>query len=280
MTHSEQRLASIGRILLEARKLTAEQVDSIMRYQSEHGGKFGEVALKLRLLSEADLHAALARQFSFPVSEAGAGLSPLLVAGTDPYDPHLESLRNLRTHLLLNWLDSANRCLLVVEPEAAQGADFVLGNLAILFSQMGLRTLVVDANLREGGLEQHFTQCAGSSGLADVLAGRAGAEVVKAVTGLSDLFVMPAGTLAPNPQELLASPRLVELFAQLCDKFELVLVRTADAAGSADAQLLASRADGAVVSVRRNVSKMRTLTALKSMLTAVACPVQGVVLND
>lgn len=280
MTHSEQRLATIGRILLEARKLTPEQVDTISRYQSEHGGKFGEVAVKLRLLSEADLHAALARQFSFPLTDGSAGLSALLVAGTDPYNPDLESLRNLRTHLLLNWLDASNRCLLVVETQRGDGASFVLGNLAILFSQMGLRTLLIDADLREPALQQHFSQCVGRPGLADVLAGRAGSETVCAIDGLPDLFVMPAGTQAPNPQELLGGARLMELLAQVRERFELVLINAAPSADNADAQLLASRCDGAVVSVRRNRSRMREVAAVQAMLATVACPVQGVVLND
>lgn len=281
MTNSEKRLTSIGRILLEAKKLTPEQVDSITAYQNEHGGKFGEVAVKLRLLSLDDLHAALARQFSFPLaSPAESGLSPLVVAAFDPYDPVLESLRDMRTHLLLNWLDAGNRTLLVVEAEDDNGAEFVLSNLSVLFSQMGLRTLLIDANLRSPGIHRLFGFEPNVAGLADVLASRSGPEVVKAVNGLPDLFVLPAGTLAPNPQELLGNPRFVELLAQVREKFEVILVRTPAASNNADAQLIASRCEGALVSVKRNASRLRNVSALKSMLTTVACPVYGVVLND
>lgn len=278
MTTNEKRLTSIGRLLLEARKLTLEQVDTITRYQGEHGGKFGEVAVRLGLISNEDLHAALARQFSFPL--ASAGLSSLVVAGTDPYNPALESLRDMRTHLLLNWLDASKRTLMVVEPQDNSGGDFVLCNLAVLFSQMGLRTLVVDANLRAPGVHLHFGLEGQTLGLADVLAGRAGAEVLKGVPGLPELYVLPAGTLAPNPQELLSNARFVDLLGQVRDKFEVVLLRTPSTAGNADAQLIASRCDGALVCVRRNVTNLREVSALKTMLAAVACPVYGVVLND
>lgn len=281
MTNNEKRITSIGRILLEAKKLTSEQVDSITSYQKEHGGKFGEVAVKLRLLSDDDLHLALARQFSFPLAvQSKGGLSKLVIAGFDPYDPALESLRDIRTQLLLNWLDAGNRTLLVLEPEEKNGADFVLVNLSVLFSQMGLRTLLIDANLRTPGIHLHFGFDGNSPGLADVLAARSGSEVFKSVNGLPDLFILPAGTLVPNPQELLANPRFVELLAQVKERFEVILIRTPPATGNADAQLIASRCEGAVVSVKRNQSRLRNLSALKAMLAAVACPVYGVVLND
>lgn len=278
MSTNEKRLTSIGRILLEARKLTLEQVDTVTRYQTEHGGKFGEVAVRLGLISHDDLHAALARQFSFPL--ASAGLSGLVVAGSDPYNPALESLRDMRTHLLLNGVDGSKRTLMVVEPQDNSGGDFVLCNLAVLFSQMGLRTLVIDANLRAPGVHAHFGVEGQSLGLADVLAGRAGAEVLKVVNGLPDLYVLPAGTLAPNPQELLSNQRFADLLNQVREKFEVVLLRTPSTAANADAQLIASRCDGALVCVRRNVTQMRDVTGLQAMLAAVACPVNGVVLND
>ena len=94
-----------------------------------------------------------------------------------------------------------------MSPGSGEGRSYITANLAVLFSQMGKRTLVIDADLRKPRQHRIFG-LPGKIGLSALLAGRAGAEVMCDIPQLPGLTVLPAGVLPPNPQELLSRPRL------------------------------------------------------------------------
>src|SRR3712207_4681642 len=98
-------------------------------------------------------------------------------------------------------------------------------SLAVLFSQMGKRTLVIDADLRKPRQHRIFG-LPGKIGLSALLAGRAGAEVMCEIKQLPGLTVLPAGVLPPNPQELLSRPQFQRLIQSLRGMYEVILVDT------------------------------------------------------
>ncbi len=281
MTQSTPRAElTMGRILLDQGKITAQDAERILRLQKEQSLRFGEAAIQLGLISQADMQQALARQFDYPYLAAGeGGYSQALVAAYAPFSPQVESLRALRSQLMLRWFTAGNKALAMVGTNAGDGASYLAANLAVVFSQLGERTLLIDANLRSPGVSTLFNLC-GRMGLSDVLADRADLSSVVRIPAFVDLSVLPAGTTPPNPAELLSRNSLVDMLANLGESYDVILLDTPPASDSADFQTVAARAKGAVVTVRKNHTRLNDVAGVKAMLGAAGAEVVGAVVND
>ena len=271
---------TMGRILLDQGKLSAQDAERVLRLQKEQNLRFGEAAIQLGLITQADMQQALARQFDYPYLASGeGGYSASLVAAYSPFGPEVESLRALRSQLMLRWFTLGNKALAVTGTEPGDGASYLAANLAVVFSQLGERTLLVDANLRTTGVSQLFN-LSGRMGLSDVLAGRADLECVARIPAFVDLSVLPAGTLPPNPAELLSRNNLVDMLARLAASYDVILLDTPPAGVSADFQTVAARARGALLCVRKNHAKLSEVAGVKAMLLAAGAEVVGAVINE
>lgn len=281
MTQSTPRAElTMGRILLDQGKITAQDAERILRLQKEQSLRFGEAAIQLGLISQADMQQALARQFDYPYLAAGeGGYSQALVAAYAPFSPQVESLRALRSQLMLRWFTAGNKALAMVGTNAGDGASYLAANLAVVFSQLGERTLLIDANLRSPGVSTLFN-LGGRMGLSDVLADRADLSSVVRIPAFVDLSVLPAGTTPPNPAELLSRNSLVDMLANLGESYDVILLDTPPASDSADFQTVAARAKGAVVTVRKNHTRLNDVAGIKAMLGAAGAEVVGAVVND
>ena len=278
--HSPRAELTMGRILLDQGKLTAQDAERVLRLQKEQNLRFGEAAIQLGLISQADMQQALARQFDYPYLAAGeGGYSQALVAAYAPFSPQVESLRALRSQLMLRWFTAGHKSLAMVGTNAGDGASYLAANLAVVFSQLGERTLLIDTNLRSPGVSTLFN-LSGRMGLSDVLADRADLSSVVRIPAFVDLSVLPAGTLPPNPAELLSRTSLVEMLGALSESYDVILLDTPPASESADFQTVAARAKGAVVTVRKNHTRLSDVSGVKSMLAAAGAEVVGAVVNE
>ncbi|MCM8611618.1 chain length determinant protein tyrosine kinase EpsG [Accumulibacter sp.] len=274
---------SIGAILIDSGRLTPEAAELVLDRQKTEGIRFGAAGVALGLICEEDIQQALARQYGYPFLAPGDdSVSEEVVAAFRPFSPIVEQLRALRSQLMMRWLDarSGRRALAVVSPDTGEGRSFIAANLAVVFSQLGQRTLLVDADLRRP--RQHgLFRLPNRQGLSSVLAGRV--EVGEAITripGMIDLSVLPAGAVPPNPQELLCRPQFAELMAGLQTQHEVVVVDTPAAGESADYQFVAAQLGGALVVARRDVSLIRNIQSLVSSLQQGNVAVIGTVLNN
>ncbi len=273
---------SIGAILIDAGRLTTEGAERILRVQKEQGKRFGDAAIELGLLSEDDIGFALARQFDYPYLQAGdASLSPELVAAYKPFSPAVEQLRALRSQLMLRWFDAiaSRKTLAVVSPGTSEGRSFIAANLAVVFSQLGERTLLIDADLRKPRQHQLF-KLANSAGLSGMLAGRHGNEAVVRIPSLIGLSVLPAGAVPPNPQELLGRPIFAEVLASLVRDFDVAIIDTPASSDYADAQTVAARAGASIMVARMNTSAIPAMAALANNLQQAGTTLVGSVLNN
>jgi len=110
----------LGAILMDEGKLTASDAEQVLARQRELGWRFGEAAIELNLITDADLRQALAKQYEFPYLVSGPdGVAKELIAAWHPFHPTVEELRAVRTQLLMRWFNpEAGRRTLV----AAAGA--------------------------------------------------------------------------------------------------------------------------------------------------------------
>ena len=216
---------TIGKLLLESGKISPEDADQILRTQHEQGLRFGEAAILLGLVTEQDIHNVISQQFDYPCLPPNSeGLDPELVAAFHPRDPKVEALRVLRSQIALRWY-SEHKSLVVTGARNGQGTSHIVANLAVVFSQLGERTLLIDADMRNPRQHQLFRQ-PNSPGLSDILAGRAGTDVIRKVDGMANLALLTAGTVPPNPQELLGRPALADLFNALDVEYDIILFDT------------------------------------------------------
>jgi chain length determinant protein tyrosine kinase EpsG len=277
------RDGSIGAILIEAGRLSAEQAEKILRLQKGQGKRFGDAAIELGLLTEDDIRFALASQFEYPyLATDDNSLSHELVAAYEPSSPVVEQLRVLRSQLMLRGFDAESRseALAIVSPGQGEGRSFIAANLAIVFSQLGERTLLIDANLRTPRQHEIF-KLGNNSGLSEVLAARANeASVVVKIPTLQDLYVLPAGAVPPNPQELLGRPAFAKTLRALSNDFDVVIMDTPAAGIYADAQTIAVRAGSALMLARKDHSSFPDVVELSSSLRHSGATLVGSVLND
>lgn len=273
---------SIGALLMDAGRITPEAAERILKLQKERNLRFGEAAIELGLLTENDIQHALSRQFEYPYLMPGdTSVSQEVVAAFKPFSHAVERLRALRSQLMLRSLnpDVEDRSLAIVSPENGEGRSYIAANLAVVFSQLGERTLLIDADLRRP--RQHQLFCLGNqAGLSAVLSGRAEPEsVISRIPNLLGLSVLPAGAVPPNPQELLSRPAFSKLLEYSRQYYDVVLIDT-PAGHTADAETVATRAGAALAISRRNITSSQRLQELVVAIRRSGTPVVGAVLNE
>ena len=283
-THHAASARSIGAILIDSGRLTPEAAARILEVQKAESLRFGDAAIMLGLLTEEDVQQALSQQYSFPYLQPGDdSASEEVVAAFHPFTPVVEQLRALRSQLSLRWFDAEpekHKALAIVSPESGDGRSFVAANLAVVFSQLGARTLLVDADLRKPRQHELF-HLPNKLGLSSVLAGRVElAKVITRIPGLKALSVLPSGAVPPNPQELLTRLPYSSLMAAVQGHFDVVLVDTPAGNETADVQAITARTQGALIVARKDSTSFLGLQTLHSSLQHSGVAVVGALLNN
>jgi protein-tyrosine kinase len=274
---------SIGAILIDSGRLSPESAERILKLQKEEGLRFGDAAVKLGLLTIEDIQQALSYQYDYPYLNPGdLRVSDEVIAAFKPFNKVVEQLRVLRSQLMLRWYDAAlgDKVLAVVGPGRKDGRSFTAANLAVVFSQLGERTLLIDGDLRNPRQHQLF-RLSDKVGLSSVLSDRVHiSESIVRLDGLRDLSVLPAGPIPPNPQELLSRGMFNSLVGLAAEQYDVVIVDTSAAGESADALTIASRCQGAVMVARKDVSSAKQLQRSALALQQSGVRVVGSVLNN
>lgn len=280
---AQVRDRSIGDLIRDARNLNAAEVEQVLSYQREHGVRFGEAAVLLGLASPDDVLNALAQQFHYPVvtSENAGKVSAELVTLLEPFSARAEAIRAVRSQLMmrLNKPDAGRHGIAIVSPDTGDGKTYFAANLAVSLAQLGGRTLLVDADLRSPRQHEVF-QVPNSAGLSSLLSGRAENQVIQAVESVPGLFVLPAGSLPPNPLELIERAAFGLLMRELVAKFDHVVVDTAAVSHGADACVAASRCGAAVLLARKNQNTLVALQEIATALSGGSTQVLGTVFNE
>jgi len=272
--------SSIGSLLVAAGKISADNSERVLRMHQELGIRYGEAAQRLGLVSENDIQQVLARQFDYPYLQQGEGdYSPLLAAAFQPFSPQVEVLRAVRSQLMLRWFSRGHKSLVVAGVAAGDGASVFAANLAVVFSQLGEQTLLVDANLRVPRQQELFG-IKRRQGLSDILAGRAELSTVTRVDDFIDLSVLCAGTLPPNPQELLSRSSFGALNAQLAARYDAVLYDVPAFERGSDALALAARTGGVLLVARKNHTPLDDVQAMVMQVRHTGAEVVGAVMVD
>ncbi len=276
----------IGAILVEEGKLTTAEVERVLQAAKSKGIRFGEAAVRMGLLTESDVRFALSKQYDFPLlrhepEDREGQPSRELVAAFAPFHPRTEEIRALRTQLLIRWYkrEAGHNTLVIASPDKGEGRSYVAANLAVVFSQLGARTLLVDADMRRPRQHKIFG-LPGGHGLSALLSGRADKTATFPIPGLTRLSVLPAGALPPNPQELLSRLAFTTLVRDMQSLYDVVIVDTPPAQAYADAQAVAYRAGNALVVARKDHTSVTATSRVVRELAGTGARVVGTVINQ
>jgi protein-tyrosine kinase len=280
---SESLLASstkMGPMLVAMGKLSPKDLSMILAAQKKHGLRFGDAAVKLGLVQADDIDRILAEQFAYTQTPAGSSkLDHRLSALFQPDSLQAEAMRSLRSELMLRYFNlEPHRALALVSAEDAAGTALTSANLAVSFAQLGLRTLLIDANLRSPQLNCLFNLHDHAPGLSDWIADRT-PVVPTVIESVRSLWVLPAGTRAPNPQELLAGKQYQERLGPLSKSFDVTLISTTPMDSNRDAQLVAAHAGAALLIARENITRTKALAAISNRLRELGVRLLGATLR-
>jgi protein-tyrosine kinase len=282
-SHDVPRLSRrIGAILVDEGKLRIENVNRVLELQQTDGLRFGEAALRLGLITVDDLRWAIASQYGLPrVLLDKERVSRELVVAYEPLHRCAEEIRALRTQLLIRWTNCGitRRVLAVVSPGTGEGRSYIVANLAVAFSQLGDRTLLIDANLRSPRQQRIFS-ADDQIGLTAVLSGRADCRAALVpIPEFGTLSLLPAGARPPHPLELLSRDTLPALLEEMQKDFDVILLDTPAAKLCADALTVAFRAGAALVLARRDCTAFADTSSVIGELRDARVSIVGSVLN-
>ena len=196
-----------------------------------------------------------------------------------PNSQQSEAVRSLRSQLMLRWFNLGNKSLALVGASAGEGCSYLAANLAVVFAQLGLRTLLVDANLRDPSQHRLFN-LKNEIGLSDILAGHAGQLVINPLGAIENLSVLSAGNIPSSAKELLSRPTFIELMKQITPQYDVVLIDTAPSLMAADAQAAAACCSGVLLVSRLNHTKLSHITEMRDQIAITGAKIVGSVIND
>jgi succinoglycan biosynthesis transport protein ExoP len=201
------------------------------------------------------------------------------ITHTAPRTSFAEGIKTLRTNLMFMSGDKPARMLLVTSPGPGEGKTLISSNMAIAMAQSGLKTLIVDVDLRRPRVHKAL-KLTNSAGVSDIVAGIAQLDDVIQPTEIENLFALPAGHIPPNPTELLHTQAFAKLIAELGTRFDRVIVDSPPIGVVADALILSRSVDGVLLVLKFGATRREMFRRSVQQLDAIGAPVIGCVLND
>ncbi|MGM0168715.1 hypothetical protein IGI39_004470 [Enterococcus sp. AZ135] len=205
-----------------------------------------------------------------------------LISIENRFSPITEQYRNIRTSI--QFASSAGtplKLVLVTSTEQEEGKTTLASNLAVVMAETNKKVLLIDGDLRRATAGKFFSLVSSQSkGLSTLLSNvRISPEEAIQSTQVKSLDFLPAGPIPPNPSELLNSSRLDEIFMQLEDQYDFIIVDSPPLLVVTDAQIFSSKVDGVILVVRENRTKRNNLLKCKTLLERSQARLIGFVYN-
>jgi capsular exopolysaccharide synthesis family protein len=190
----------------------------------------------------------------------------------------IEALRSIRLGVQ-NAYGTGPMVLTITSPGSSDGKSFITSNLGLAFADAGLRTIVIDGDIRRGLLHR-VLNAKRKPGLIDHLGGNAGREDIIQKTDFPQLSFIGCGQRTPNGPELLSSPAMGQLITSLRSRFDVILVDSAPMAAGVDPYVLGTLTGNLLLVMRTGVTDRELAQAKIDLLDRLPVRVLGAVLND
>ena len=188
----------------------------------------------------------------------------------------VESYKSARTNIMFSLSADDKKAFAVTSYSKGEGKSTVSSNLAISFSKMEKRVLLIDCDLRRPNLHNIF-KVKNEIGLSNIIGKMGDFEDVVHRDVLPNLDILPSGTIPPNPSELICSTRFVEMIKRLTDQYDYIIFDTPPIGVVADALLLKDLIAGFVVVVRERSTTQGDVQNLLDTAKMADCKLLGFV---
>jgi succinoglycan biosynthesis transport protein ExoP len=235
-------------------------------------------AIDTRIRGERDVAAITKAPIIGGISFDSNAVQKPLIVQDDPRSVRAEAFRTLRTNLQFLEVEAGGKSFVITSSIPSEGKTTTAANLAIALADSGAHVVLVDGDLRRPKVASYMG-LEGAVGLTDVLISRAELADVLQPWGRSNLVVLPAGTVPPNPSELLGSRAMAALLRELESEFDLVLIDLPPLLPVTDAALVSKLTSGTLVVVAVGRTHKGEFSGAISALENVGAAVSGVILT-
>lgn len=191
-----------------------------------------------------------------------------------------EAIRAMRTNIVARHLSDGRRGLAMTAPDPDAMCTFTSVNLAVAMAQIGVSTLLVDANMRSPGVDSFIRPTAATAGLMQCLSMQCSAHEALHPNVVPNLSIVYSGGEAPNAHELLGGEPFTKLVQTYLRDFDLTIIDTPPARMFADARRVAAVVGYAAVLARRDTSLMRDIVGFAESLLEDGTQIIGTVLTE
>jgi non-specific protein-tyrosine kinase len=204
----------------------------------------------------------------------------MLITSQNLFSATAEAYRMVRSNIQFMSVDQPTKSIVVTSSGPGEGKSTTVANLGIVMAQAGLKTVIVDADLRRPTQHEIF-QVPNLGGLTDLLCS-SGSEVQSYLrqTNVDNLSVMISGVLPPNPAELLSSQRMKQLIAQLSEVADVVIYDSPPVLLVTDATVLSNRVDGTILVTKAGKTRHGVVRQAVSVLRQAGAHLLGSVINQ
>jgi len=200
-----------------------------------------------------------------------------LIVHEDPKSPIAEAYRTLRTNLQFAKVNSELRTIMFTSSGPAEGKSTTIANVAVALAQSGRSIILVDCDLRKP--VQHRIFGKRNKGVTNILVDDSPAEAFLQDTEIDNLRILPSGPIPPNPSELLSSSKMVELFTELKELADIVLIDAPPTIAVTDAAVMAAKVDGIVLVIDSTSVRPEMAQKAKDLLVKANGHILGAILN-
>ena len=212
------------------------------------------------------------------IDEKDSGSSPAMQFVENTKSAFSESIRTLRTGVLLSLPDVENKSILVTSTVPSEGKTTVAMNLAHSLSHLG-ETILVEADLRRPMVKKNMGMTK-QAGLTTLLSGEASfAECITVEKGSGKLHTLASGMIPPNPLELLSSEKFDVLLSKLKSKYKFVVVDCAPVMAVSDALVLSQKVDGVLFVLKNDSTPSQLVEGAITRLRRSSAKIIGVAMN-
>lgn len=201
-----------------------------------------------------------------------------IISNIDPKSPIAEAYRNIRTNITFSNVDKDIKTMLVTSAQPGEGKSTTIANLAVAFAGLDKKVIVIDCDLRKPTVHKKFN-ISNLHGLTDALIGSRFFLDCIQKSELNNLDILTAGTIPPNPSEILSSNNMKELVKSLKEYYDYIFIDSPPIGAVTDAAIISSYSDGVIMVCASNEVDKELAKISRGKLDNVNAKVLGVVLN-
>lgn len=199
-----------------------------------------------------------------------------LIRSELPYEFN-EEMKTLRTNI--QFCGNDKQVILMTSTFSGEGKSSVSLELCQSLTELDLRVLLIDADMRKSVFKKRVNGPAPKKGLSHFLSGQCELGEIIYKTSILNLSVVFAGTVPPNPTELLSSPRFEDLLEQGRQFFDYIIIDCPPVGMVVDAAVVAPLCDGTIILIESGEVKYRAAQDVVNRMNTTGCPILGVILN-